>query len=124
MIDIEAEARAIHQGKHEAWDAAVHKLCQAWDSGDQAAIGTWQRVFGRYLTIASRSRTDDGFYDLNVYMDAGQYAGGLDPRTEELTDAERAERDEDDAAFLVEIRATHPDPQAARDPDLDDDIPF
>ena len=54
MTDIEAEARAIHRGKYEAWDAAVRKVCQAWNSGDQATIAAWQKGFGRYLAIANR----------------------------------------------------------------------
>lgn len=129
MIDVEAEARAIHKGKHDAWDAAVHKLCQAWDSGDQAAIEAWQKVFGRYRAIANRSRKDDGFYNLHIFMDAGEYAGGLDPRPEPpMTDEERAalaaDLAEAEAEYEAERTAGLHDHPSTGDPNFDDDIPF
>ena len=125
MIDVEAEARAIVDGKGEAWAAAEQKLTQAWEDGDQAAITAWQAVFGRYPELAYELDLDDGFYDYNVWMNAGHYAAGLDPRPQsEPSEEDKAAMAAEDAAFRAECEAGLHDLSPGRDPDLDEDTPY
>lgn len=124
MIDIEAEARAIVDGKGEAWERAEEKLTQAWNEGDQDLIAAWQGVFRRYPEMAYELALDDGFYGHNIWMCAGQYAAGLDPRELSLSEEEQAALAAAEAEYQAERAAGLHDHPSTRDSELDDDIPF